>query len=325
LTAQNIKDFECYPTPNNLTPAQGSKGHFNRLLWTQFQLPKIYKKLNSYLLFSPIPEAPLFSSCNFVVTVHDLIPLRFPKKLSPLVPYFKYYIPQVLKQAKHIICDSRSTADDLINYYNIPAQKITVILLAFDKNNFKPIEIEPSSNKNKPYFVYIGRPDPHKNLSRLIEAFSKISNPQEYELWLVGSKDDRYTPNLENQAQELGIKNQVKFLDYVTYNQLPLIINGALGLVFPSLWEGFGLPVLEGMACGTPVITSNISSLPEVAGDGAILINPYSIKDITNALESLIKDESLRMELKQLGIQRASNFTWEKTAQQTMEILQKYM
>jgi glycosyltransferase involved in cell wall biosynthesis len=328
LTATKIPDFSCYQIPNNLTPAQGSKGHFNRLLWTQFQLPKIYQKLQSSLLFSPIPEAPLYNKkCNFVVTVHDLIPLRFPKRFSPLIPYFKYYIPQVLQQAKHIICDSQATADDMVNFYKIPAHKITIILLAFDQNNFQPINLNDRQlNKvYKPYFIYIGRPDPHKNLTRIIKAFAQLKNNQDLELWLVGAEDPRYTPKLQELAQELNIKQQIKFLDYVSYEQLPVIINQALALVFPSLWEGFGLPVLEAMACGTPVITSKISSLPEVAGDGAILIDPYNIQELNSAMESLVNDQNLRIQLKEAGLKRASQFSWEKTGNHTVEILQQFL
>ena len=274
LIAKKVDNFNCYYIPNDLSPANGSKGHFERLLWTQFQVPKIYKELKTSLFFSPIPEAPLYQKYNSIVMVHDLIPLRFPKKFSPLTPYFKYYIPQVLKQAKHILCNSQATANDIVNYYHISPQNITPILLAFDAQHFRPLNInnQKSKNNKKPYFLYIGRHDPHKNLTSLITAFSQISNNKEYELWIVGSQDDRYTPKLQQQAKELEIENQVKFLDYINYDQLPIIINQAIGVVFPSLWEGFGLPVLEAMACGTPVITSNISSLPEVTGDAAILI-----------------------------------------------------
>lgn len=326
LIAQKIPDFNYYQIPNNLTPAQGSKGHFNRILWTQFKLAKIYRKLQASLIFSPIPEAPLYHhKCKFIVTVHDLIPLRFPQKLSPLTPYFKYYIPQVLTQAKHIICNSQATANDIMNYYQIPANKITPILLAFDHNHFKPLNHQQLNNNQKPYFLYLGRHDPHKNLTRLIKSFANLSNNKNYELWLVGSQDDRYTPQLKLLAKELNIEQQIKFLDYVNYDQLPVIISQALALVFPSLWEGFGLPVLEAMACGTPVITSNISSLPEVAGDGAILIDPYNINELTSAMESLINDDNLRLQLKELGLKRASQFSWEKTGNQTIEILSKYM
>ncbi|MFN4955028.1 MAG: glycosyltransferase family 4 protein, partial [Aphanizomenon sp.] len=132
-------------------------------------------------------------------------------------------------------------------------------------------------------------------------------------------------PLLEIQTQELGINHLVKFLNYVPYNELPIIINQAIALVFPSLWEGFGLPVLEAMACGTPVITSNISSLPEVAGDAAILINPYNIEEITAAMKIIINDSETRKQLSEKGLKRANQFTWEKTGLATVEVLKKYL
>jgi glycosyltransferase involved in cell wall biosynthesis len=320
LVSQKRPDYNCYLIPGNLTPDQGTKGHFNRLVWTQLQLPKIYKKLKSRLLFSPVPEAPLYTNCRFVVTFFDAIPLRFPQRFSPLTSYQRYYIPQVLRQAEHIISISQSTAIDITKFYQIPASKITPILLAYDRTHFRPLNL-PTRN----YFLYIGRPDPHKNLQRVISAFAALPNCKDYELWLVGPSDRRYTPILQAQAEELGIANQVKFLNYVAYSELPSIINGAIALVFPSLWEGFGLPVLEAMACGTPVITSNISSLPEVAGDAAILINPYNTAEITAAMQAVANDSELRSHLSTQGITRAKQFSWEKTGQATAEVLSRYL
>ncbi|MTJ46711.1 glycosyltransferase family 1 protein [Dolichospermum sp. UHCC 0259] len=320
LTSQSFPDYKCYPTPNNLTSEQGLKGHFNRLLWTQFQLPKIYKNLKSQLLFSPIPEAPLYTNSRFIVTAFDMIPLRFPKRFSPLTTYHKYYTPEVFKQAEHIICISESTANDIIQFYQIPSNKITPILLAGDNSHFQFLNL-PTRN----YFLYIGRQDPYKNLQRLITAFSALPNRNDYELWLAGPYDQRYSPLLETQTQELGISHLVKFLNYVSYEELPRIINQALALVFPTLWEGFGLPVLEAMACGTPVITSNISSLPEVAGDAAILINPYKIGEITAAMQAIINDSELRKELSEKGLKRVNQFSWKKTGKATVEVLKQYL
>ncbi|MDB9308378.1 glycosyltransferase family 1 protein [Aphanizomenon sp. CS-733/32] len=320
LTAENYPDFNCYSVPNNLTPAAGTKGHFNRLVWTQLQLPKIYKNLRTQLLFSPIPEAPLYTNCRFIVTAFDMIPLRFPKRFSPLTTYHKYYTPEVFKQAEHIICISESTANDIIQFHQIPSHKITPILLAGDKSHFQFLNL-PTRN----YFLYIGRQDPYKNLQRLITAFSALPHKNDYELWLAGPYDQRYSPLLETQTQELGISHLVKFLNYVSYDELPIIINQALALVFPTLWEGFGLPVLEAMACGTPVITSNISSLPEVAGDAAILINPYDVGEITAAMQAIINDSELRKQLSEKGLKRASQFSWEKTGKATVEVLKEYL
>ncbi|MDM3862904.1 MAG: glycosyltransferase family 1 protein [Aphanizomenon gracile PMC644.10] len=320
LTAENYPDFNCYPVPNNLTPADGTKGHLRRLLWTQFQLPKIYQNLKSQLLFSPIPEAPLYTNCRFVVTAFDMIPLRFPKRFSPLTTYHKYYTPEVFKQAEHIICISESTANDITQFYQIPSNKITPILLAGDNSHFQYLNI-PTRN----YFLYIGRQDPYKNLQRLITAFSALPHKNDYELWLAGPYDQRYSPLLEAQTQELGISHLVKFLNYVSYDELPIIVNQALALVFPTLWEGFGLPVLEAMACGTPVITSNISSLPEVAGDAAILINPYDAREITAAMQAIINDSELRKQLSEKGLKRVNQFSWEKTGVATVEVLKEYL
>jgi glycosyltransferase involved in cell wall biosynthesis len=320
LTAQEISTYSCELVPTGLTPEQGLKGHLRRLTWTQLQLPKIYQQLSSQLLFSPIPEAPLFTKCRYIVTVHDLIPLRFPKPFSPLTPYFRYYIPQVLTQAQHIICDSIATAKDITDFFHIPANKITPILLAHDAKTFRFLDL-PTSN----YFLYVGRHDPYKNLHRLIDAFAALPHHRHYELWIAGPKDRRYTPMLETQVNKLELSHQVKFLDYLPYDQLPTIINQAIALVFPTLWEGFGLPVLEAMACGTPVITSNLSSLPEVAGNAALLVNPYNTDEITDAMQAVATDSALRSRLRTLSLNRASQFSWEKTGQATVEVLQRYL
>jgi glycosyltransferase involved in cell wall biosynthesis len=333
LSSRDYEGFECFSIPGDMTPAQGSRGHFKRLLWTQFQLPKIYNQLDSRLLFSPIPEAPIYSNCRYVVQVHDLIPLRFPSIYSPLTQYFRYYVPQVLKQAQHVICNSQSTADDIIKFYQVPANKITPILLGYDANHFRPqVKADGEfTTQTNPYFIYLGRQDPHKNLPRLITAFAELvknhpsADVRKYELWLVGSTDKRFTPLLESQIRELGITEKVKFLNYVAYNHLPILIENAIALVFPSLWEGFGFPVLEAMGCGTPVITSNLSSLPEVAGDAAILIDPYNAQEITTAMAKIAVDGEMRSNLSQLGLKQAKNFSWEKTGKATAEVLKMFI
>ncbi|MBF2026853.1 MAG: glycosyltransferase family 4 protein [Oscillatoriales cyanobacterium C42_A2020_001] len=320
LVAHPREGFDCYPAPAGLTHEQGRQGHFSRLQWTQFQLPGIYRQLKSTLLFSPIPEAPLWSGCRFVVTVHDLIPLRFFRKFTPLWAYQRYYMPLVLQQAQHIICNSHATAQDVVDFFKIPASKITPILLAHDAENFRFLDL-PTRN----YFLYLGRNDPYKNLQRLIAAFAQLPDRLSYELWIAGPGDDRYSPALVEQIAELGLTAQVKFLDYVPYAELPVVINQAIALVVPSLWEGFGLPVLEAMACGTPVITSNLSSLPEVTGDAALLVDPYDINAIADAMHTLAINPTLRSQLRAASLARASQFSWEKTGNATVEILKQFI
>ena len=323
LIAYPNPDFNCHPVPDNMTPNQGSKGHLRRLLWTQFVLPKTYRQFKASLLFSPIPEAPLGQACRSVVMVHDLIPLRFPKRFSPLTPYFRYYIPQVLQQAEHIVCNSRATAQDITQFWQIPADKITPIPLAYNAAHFRPLDIGNDRNL-PPYFLYLGRPDPHKNLPRLFTAFAKMKS-KDCHLWIAGPSDPRYTPLLQQQAKDLGICDRILFLDYIPFNELPKVINQALAMVFPSLWEGFGFPVLEAMACGTPVITSNLSSLPEVVGDAGILVDPYRPEELAAAMDAMMREGDLRSRLSLLGLERARQFSWQKTGEATLAVLRSYV
>ena len=274
------------------------------------------------MIYSPIPEAPLYSKPRSVVMCHDLIPLRFPRPTSPLTNYFRYVVPQVLKQAEHIICNSQATADDLIDYYGIRASKITPILLGYDRANFYPKEA--ANSIEAPYFLYLGRPDPYKNLSGLIKAFAALPN-SDYHLAIAGSSDPRFTPQLQQQAEELGIAQRVKWLDYLSYEELPVVISNAVALVFPTLWEGFGLPVLEAMACGTPVITSNLASLPEITGEAAILIDPYKRGEITSAMLAVAKDRELRSQLQKLSLQQAQKFSWKLTGARTKAVLEQFL
>ncbi len=327
LTAQNYPNFQCYPVPNDLTPAQGSKGHLKRLIWTQTQLPKIYRQFKADLLFSPVPEMPLGAGCRTAIMVHDLIPLRFPRATSPLTQYFRFCLPWLVQEATHILCNSQATANDLITRFNLPASKITPILLGYNHHHFCPRSDGDRLSQN-PYFLYLGRHDPHKNLGRLITAFAQFHQlypDQDYELWLAGPGDRRYTPQLQHQAKELGIADQIRWLDYVPYDQLPHLYSQAIALVFPSLWEGFGFPVLEAIACGTPVITSQLSSLPEVAGEAALYVNPYEVNEITQAMQTLSQDSGLQRELRQKGLARAQQLTWERTGQATLAVLESLL
>lgn len=323
LSALEFEHYQNYLIADDMTPAQGSKGHFKRLLWTQWQLPRIYQQLQADLIYSPIPEAPIYSQSRYVVMCHDLIPLRFPRLTSPLTNYFRYVVPLVLKQAEHIICNSEATARDIVDFYGVAADKITPILLGYDATNFYPREGAHLSLTN-PYFLYLGRQDPYKNLTGLINAFAAIPN-SDYHLAIAGSTDPRFTPQLQLQAKELGIEKRLIWLDYLDYQELPLVISGAVALVFPTLWEGFGLPVLEAMGCGTPVITSNLASLPEITGEAAILIDPYNTGAITSAMIDLAQDKEMRSQLSQLSLQQAQKFSWTKTGVATREVLKQYL
>jgi glycosyltransferase involved in cell wall biosynthesis len=345
--AQSIAQY--IEVPDNMT--QGTSGHLRRLWWTQFQLARLCqrqgKATGSNLLFSPIPEAPLAirraHRCHSVVTFHDLIPLRFPELFGAIKYYYRYYVPQVLAQAEQVICNSEATARDVVDFYGISARKLVPIPLAHDAYHFRPTAAKPElpGEENliaKPYFLMIGRHAFYKNISPVIAAMAHLPDCA---LLIAGPSDQRYTPKLKALAHELGIPYacqevppsprplsspaRIKFLDYVPYAQLPALLSHAIALVFPSLWEGFGLPVLEAMACGTPVITSQVASMPEVAGDAAYLIDPTNATAIGQAMQELIHDAQLRQQLSEAGQQRAKQFSWAKTGQATVEVLQRYL
>ena len=324
LSSQQFLNFNSMSIPSGMSPEYGLKGHARRLWWLQTRLPEIYQRLGSRLIFSPLPEAPVCTDCRFVITVHDLIPLRFPNPRLPSTNYFRYVVPQIVKRAVHIVANSNATAQDLEHFYKINPRKITTIPLAYDQENFtfKARAAQPSKRR---YFIYVGRQNIYKNVGYLINAFARITLKTDTQLWLVGPQDKRYTPPLLKQVQELGIADRVHFLNYVAYAELPKLLAEAIALVFPSLWEGFGLPALEAMACGTPVIASNVSSLPEVVGDAAVLINPYKIDELANAMEAMATDINLCSAYQQAGLARANQFSWAKTGQRTVEVLKRFL
>ncbi|MFK8184069.1 MAG: glycosyltransferase family 4 protein [Phormidesmis sp.] len=321
--------------PTNMTAENGTAGHLRRLLWTQFQLPKLItpkRTSQSSLLFTPIPEAPLSffesrPSFRSIVTFHDLIPLRFPHEFGAIKHYYRYYVPQVLAQAKKVICNSEATARDVTDFYGIPAHKLVPIPLAYDAKHFRPVSARPNfpqalSLTNTPYFLTLGRQAPYKNIGAVITALAQVPDCQ---LVIAGPIDPRYTPELEKLAVEKGVRSRVKFLSYVPYSQLPALLSHAIALVFPSLWEGFGLPVLEAMACGTPVIASKVASLPEVTGDAAYLIDPGNMQTMVGAMSAIATDNTTQQQLRKAGLQRVRAFSWEKTGQATVEVLQPFV
>jgi glycosyltransferase involved in cell wall biosynthesis len=320
LSAQPWPGFAHHPISSHMTPLQGIKGHGRRLLWTEFQLARLYGRYRSRLIFSPVPEIPLGWGCRSVAMIHDLIPLRFPQRRSALTGYFRHVLPWVIRQAEHLVCNSQATAEEVMAYFRVPARKITPIPLAYDASQFYP---RPENDRRGHYFLYVGRPDPHKNLERVIRAFAL--GPEDTELWIVGGHDRRYTPALQALGEHLQVGERLRFLDYVPQEDLPRLYGQALALVFPSLWEGFGLPVLESMACGTPVITSQVSALPEAAGSAALLVNPYGVEEIAEAMATIAQGGSFVQQLREAGLAQAQKFSWQATGQATAQVLQRFL
>ena len=302
--------------PNNLAPGKGYRSHLRRLYWLQRAVPKIMKKLNAEYFLSPLLEAPLFTNVNSVVLAHDLIPLRYPS-ISFLTLYHKIYIPLILKQAKLILCNSISTANDFHDFYQVPKRKLVPIKLGFNNKKYYPL------NKiRKKFFLIIGRHNPYKNLERVIKAFlcAKIND---YKLVFVGSFDKRYTPNLIRIIDELNLRHLCVWKGWIDDDEKLLLLNECKALIIASLWEGFGLPALEAMACGTPVIASDRGALPEVLGDCGYLVNPFNIQSIAFAMNAVINDKKCLEKAYKAGPARAASFNWFDTAKAIEEIIQE--
>ena len=302
--------------PNNLAPGQGFKNHFRRFYWLQNVVPKIMKNLNAEYFFSPLLEAPLFTNVKSIVFAHDLIPLRYPS-ISFLTLYHLIYVPLVLKESKLILCNSVSTANDLNSFYKVPRHKLFPIKLGFNNKNYYPI-----NKKRQKFFLIIGRHNPHKNLERVIKAFL-FAKLQDYKLVFVGSYDQRYTPSLIKIIEDLHIKHLCVWKGWINDDEKLSLLNECQALIIASLWEGFGLPALEAMACGTPVIASDRGGLPEVLGNYGYFVDPSDIHSISSAMNAVINDEKCFEKALQEGPNRAASFNWFDTARSIEKIIGK--
>ncbi len=300
--------------PNNLSPGQGFKSHFRRLYWLQKVVPEIMNNLKAEYFLSPLLEAPLFTDVKSIVLAHDLIPLRYPS-ISFLTLYHLIYVPLILKQSKAILCNSMSTANDLHTFYKVPNHKLFPIKLGFNNQKYYPIR----KNREK-FFLIIGRHNPYKNLKRVIKAFS-LAKTIGYKLVFVGSFDRRYTPSLFKIIDDLNIKHLCVWKGWVDDDEKLLLLNECQALIIASLWEGFGLPALEAMACGTPVIASERGALPEVIGEYGYLVNPFNIQSIASAMNAVINDKQCFEKALQEGPARAASFNWFDTARAIEKII----
>jgi glycosyltransferase involved in cell wall biosynthesis len=298
-------------------------------LGQQWSIPRLLHHLGTDVYHSPYYLMPYCPGVPVVVTVYDLIPLLFPRLASTAARLlFRWTMALALRTAFHVIVISEATRRDLLAFFRLSPQKITAIPLAAAPNfrPSSPAEVETVRRKHalpKDYVLYLGINKPHKNLVRLVEAWGQIRNSQftirNPQLVIAGVWDSRY-PESQQRAAALGLENAIHFLGPVAEKDLTALYGGAVLFAFPSQCEGFGLPVLEAMACGTPVACANISSLPEVGGDAVLYFDPSDVKAIAEALRQALADPDLRAELRERGLARAAQFSWERTAQETLHL-----
>ena len=292
-------------------------------------IPSAARKLNPDIVIEPGHFGPFFlpKKVKRVTVIHDITPVIMPDYhifMSRL--FHKLFLPGILKRANHIITNSEYTKSDVVTHYPITKDKTTAILLGKDEN-FKPDNNDgflKKYNIQKPYFLYVGTLEPRKNLSRLISAFEQLVDNGicNHQLVLAGKKgwkiDDLYT-----QIENSSAKNNIILPGFVDKEDLAALYTHADIFVYPSYYEGFGLPILEAMSCGVPVITSNTSSLPEVGGDAALYFDPMSIQDLYETLSKLITNENLMLEMKQKGLERSKQFSWEKAGKETIALFEQ--
>ncbi len=297
-------------------------------LWTHLRLGPTSWLARPHVLFVPAHVIPIIHPPT-VVTIHDVGYRVFPDTHTTRRRLELELTTQwSVRAARHVLTVSQATKRDLVSWYGVDPERITVTHLGLsevfkpptDQYLIKDVQARYGLQERS-YLIYVGTVQPRKNLTRVIEALAiTLAAGYEVDLVIAGKRGWLSTP-IEQRAQELGITHRIHFIGYVPEQELPALLAGALCFVFPSLYEGFGMPVIEAMACGTPVITSTSSALPEVAGDAALLVDPLDTDAIAAAIMQMIDNATLRETLRQRGLDRARLFTWEACAKKTLEVL----
>lgn len=298
----------------------GMRGH----AWEQLRLPG---QCRGKLLWSPSNTGPL-AVRNQVVTIHDVVPLDHPEWLNPrFAAWYRFLIPRLARRVKHVIVDSDFTRQRLIAHSRIDPGKVTVVHCGVDAR-FQPQGPEAIAAARMAlqlpagrYVLSVGSLEPRKNLGRLLLAWERLLPTMPPDVWLVlaGAKGKQLVFGDVPELQRLP--GRVFLSGYVPDALLPALYAGAMAFVYPSVYEGFGLPPLEAMACGTPVIVGNRASLPEVVGDAALMIDPFSMQTLAQALDEVMSNSALAQRLTRAGPVRAELFSWDKAAARTLQVL----
>jgi len=291
---------------------------------------KIFLKINKIDIFH-FSDPLLFvdGPHKSIVTLHDLSVLHNSDwAREDTVDFYKKNIKNILNKANGIIAVSNFTKNDAVETLNINEKKITVVYEGADRRFYPDLDkvrLKEKFNLEN-YILYVGALIPRKNIVVLLRAYSKLNVElrKKYNLVLVGApKDINFFYRLEEIIEELGINNQVRRFDRVTNKDLPKIYSGAKFFIYPSFFEGFGLPILESLSCGVPAITSNSSSLPEVVGSAGILIDPRNIQEMKSAIERMLSDNKFYQNVKDKCLYQASKFNWQKTAKETIAVYEE--
>jgi len=304
----------------------------NYSLLEQITVPLALRRGRIDLFHAPHYVVSPLTSCPTVVTIHDCIHLRFPQYLPNRAAYVyaRAMMAQAARRARRILTVSHASKEDIQRYLRVPAAKIEVIYNALDERLATPPADEEIARVRErfllrsPFILYAGNIKPHKNVDRLIEAFALLRRRRgdELKLLIIGDEISKY-PNLRRLVHTFQLHQHVRFLGFVPDATLAVLYRLATAFVFPSLYEGFGLPPLEAMASGTPVITSNVSSLPEVVDDAALLIDPMDPGAIAEAMRRVLEEPALRADLIRRGCERVKAFSWARSVARVRAVYQE--
>mgnify|MGYP001112395516 CR=1 FL=1 len=296
-----------------------------KILWDQIFIPFSALKARIDLLFSPKWTAPLLSPCKTLMVVPDVGYYLYPEFWKGRdVLYLKLMIPLYLRKATRVIVVSHTSKEDIIKFTGVDKSKIVAVYVATDiftgPLDLSFVEkVKAKYSLPSKFILHVGLIYPGKNVERLIQAFAKLTKKFSYKLVLVGGFKWKYT-RIFDLIEKFNLKDKVIMTNWIPRSELPVFYKLADLFAFPSLYEGFGVPVLEAMAWGCPVVTSSTGAIPEIAGDAALIVNPRSVDEIYKAMVRVLEDGKLREELVSKGYARAKKFSWEKSARETLSV-----
>jgi glycosyltransferase involved in cell wall biosynthesis len=301
-----------------------------RILWEQLVQPVVLRRAGVDLLHAMAFVGPLASTCPFVVTIYDLSFLRFPEAFRP---WNRWYLSRFTmlsaRRARRVIAISQSTKRDVVQRLGVPADRVDVVYCGADDSfGLLPADEVASFRRQRRlpdrFILFLGTLEPRKNVQGLVRAYARWREVETNvpKLVVAGGKGWHYD-QIFAEVERLNLAGEVIFPGYVAQDELPLWYNAADLFVYPSRFEGFGLPVIEAMSCGTPVVTTTASSLPEVAGDAALLVSPNDETELAEAMRRALTDQNLRQTMIAKGYDRAATFSWERTAHQTVAVYRR--
>lgn len=323
ISQDNFREVLC-PIKASFRPA--------RILWEQLILPLQVRKYDIDVLHSPGYIAPVIVSCHSIATIHDMNYFYYPEDFSRLpVLFLKVLVLLSARKSDKIITISKNSKKDIVRILKVPESKISIIYQAGDihsslmpDENAMTKKLREEYEIDRKFILTVSASHPHKNLHRLIRAYDILrrNHKIEHKLVVVGIRGRAQSLLLEL-ITKLSLQESIIFTGWIPSEDIPLLYSAADLFIFPSLFEGFGNPVLEAMACGTPVVCSNATSLPEVVGDAAILVNPHDIDEMARAMREVLTDTNLRDKLAKKGLRRSKAFSWEETARRTLKVYEE--